>query len=129
MSPSQGSPTSVRVRREPPRYRRVTLRRLEHLSPRMIRVTLTGPDLEGLIIDDAAASVRVLFPEPGVSDVVMPRWNGNEFLLPDGHRPKIRTFTPRRFEPGALDLNVDLVIHGRGVASDWAVGAVPGAAP
>jgi NADPH-dependent ferric siderophore reductase len=94
----------------------------------MIRVTLTGPDLEGLVMEDAAASVRVLLPEPGVSELVVPRWNGNEFLLPDGQRPKIRTFTPRRFEPEALDLDVDLVIHGRGVASEWAIGAVPGAA-
>ena len=35
----------------------------------------------------------------------MPAWNGNEFLLPDGRRPAIRTFTPRRVDPDALELD------------------------
>ena len=30
--------------------------------------------------------------------LVMPAWNGNEFLLPDGSRPVIRTLTPLRVE-------------------------------
>ena len=36
-----------RVRREPPRFRRVEVRRLEARTPRLTRVTLAGPDLEG----------------------------------------------------------------------------------
>jgi NADPH-dependent ferric siderophore reductase len=58
---------------------------------------------------------------------VMPTWNGNEFLLPDGRRPALRTFTPRRVDPDAQELVVDIVVHGRGVASTWAKEAAPGA--
>ena len=56
----------------------------------------------------------------------MPSWNGNEFLLPDGRRPAIRTFTPRRLDPGGLEVDLEIVVHGGGVASEWALGAEPG---
>jgi NADPH-dependent ferric siderophore reductase len=92
----------------------------------MVRVTLGGPDLEGLTVEHPAASVRLLFPSPGMHELVIPSWNGNEFLLPDGRRPTIRTFTPRRVDPQALELDVEIVIHGGGVASEWAQTAEPG---
>ena len=41
-------------------------------------------------------------------------------LLGDGSRPVIRTFTPRRFDPQSLELHLDVVLHGSGVASRWA---------
>jgi NADPH-dependent ferric siderophore reductase len=116
----------VRLRREPPRFRRVTAGAVERLSPRMVRVTFTGPELEGLTVDQPAASVRVLLPSAGERELVMPTWNGNEFLLPDGRRPAIRTLTPLRVDPVAGSLDVEIVIHGGGVASAWATTARPG---
>jgi NADPH-dependent ferric siderophore reductase len=92
----------------------------------MVRVTLAGPELEGFAVDLPAASVRVLLPTPGTDELVIPAWNGNEFLLPDGRRPTIRTFTPRRVDPSALELDLDVVDHGGGVASTWAATAEPG---
>jgi NADPH-dependent ferric siderophore reductase len=92
----------------------------------MVRVTLGGPELAGLTVEQPAASVRVLLPSSGAGDVAVPNWNGNEFLLPDGRRPTIRTFTPWRVDPEALELDVGIVVHGGGVASDWAVAAEPG---
>jgi NADPH-dependent ferric siderophore reductase len=92
----------------------------------MVRVTFASPDLEGLTVENPAASVRLLLPSPGAQEVVMPKWNGNEFLLPDGRRPTIRTFTPCRVDPQALELDLNIVIHGPGVASQWAQAAEPG---
>ena len=92
----------------------------------MVRVTFAGPELEGLTVEDPAASVRLLLPSPGAHELVVPSWNGNEFLLPDGRRPAIRTFTPRRLEPEALELDLEIVLHGDGVASRWAEAARPG---
>jgi NADPH-dependent ferric siderophore reductase len=92
----------------------------------MVRVTLGGPELTGFNISEAAASVRLLLPSPGSIELVIPKWNGNEFLLPDGNRPVIRTFTPRRFDGAALTLDLDMVIHEDGVASAWARTASPG---
>lgn len=115
-----------RTRREPPRYRRVSVRSVEALSPRMLRVAFTGPELEGFSSDEPGASVRLLLPSPGSSELVMPTWNGNEFLLPDGSRPTIRTFTPRRFDPAGGVLELDMVVHGEGAASSWASAASEG---
>ena len=115
------------IRREPPRFRRVAVVAVEPLSPRMIRVRLGGPDLEGLEVTQPAASVRLLLPTPGAGELVMPEWDGNEFLLPDGSRPVIRTFTPRRLDPDGPALDIDVVLHNGGIASTWAEHATPGA--
>jgi NADPH-dependent ferric siderophore reductase len=94
----------------------------------MVRVTFGGPDLAGLIGEHPAASVRLLLPSPGAADVVIPTWSGNEFLLPDGRRPIIRTFTPRRVVAGPHELDLEIVVHGDGPSSRWADAAEPGAA-
>jgi NADPH-dependent ferric siderophore reductase len=112
---------SVRVRREPPAFRTVEVVRTERLTPRMVRVTLDGPELAGFTADEPAASVRLLLPSS--PDLALPAWNGNEFLLSDGSRPVIRTLTPR-VSHGTLV--VDIVLHGPGAASDWAENAAPG---
>lgn len=116
----------ARIRREPPTFRAVTVARTEDLTPHLRRVTLTGPALEGLDPGLPAASVRVLLPSPGTTELIVPRWEGNEFLLAGGRRPIIRTYTPRRFDAGALELDIDIVLHPGGVAAMWATAAQPG---
>src|SRR5262245_6121625 len=96
MNGSESHVTAARMRREPPRFRRVVVQRVEPRSPRLLRITLTGPELEGLTVEQPAASVRLLLPSSTDGELVFPVWNGNEFLLADGRRPVIRTFTPRR---------------------------------
>jgi len=118
--------TVLRSRQPPPPFRRVQVRRVEVRTPRLTRVTLTGPELEGFELEEPAASVRLLLPSPGTDALVVPEWHGNEFLLPDGRRPVIRTLTPRRFEGAALELDVEIVRHGGGLASAWAGAAGPG---
>jgi NADPH-dependent ferric siderophore reductase len=93
----------------------------------LVRVTFAGPGLAGLTIDEPAASVRLLLPPPGREEIVVPVWNGNQFLLPGGDRPTIRTLTPIRVDSRADELDVDIVLHGSGAASGWAAAAGPGA--
>ena len=121
-SPSPARP----IRREPPQFGLVHVHGVAPLSARMVRVTLVGPVLGALAVTEPAASVRLLLPPPGASTVMMPAWNGNEFLLPGGRRPLIRTFTPRRARPTSHELDLDIVVHGSGPASDWAAGARAG---
>jgi NADPH-dependent ferric siderophore reductase len=115
---------STSLRREPPRFRHVELQHVERVSPRLARVTLTGAELDGFSVDAPAASVRLLLPSAGTEQLVTPSWNGNEFLLPDGTRPTIRTFTP---VTSGTTLALDVVLHGHGRAAWWAEHAAPGA--
>ena len=90
-----------------------------------MRLTLTGHELEGFDIGLPASSARVLVPRsPG--EVVLPVWNGNEFLYDDGTRPAIRTVTPLRFDATTRELDVEVVLHGHGPLSAWAGAARPG---
>jgi NADPH-dependent ferric siderophore reductase len=91
----------------------------------LLRVTLGGPELAGFAVEEPAASVRLLLPSDG-GGLVIPEWQGNEFLLPDGRRPVLRTLTPRRVDPEALELDVEVVRHGGGAAEGWAAAAEAG---
>ncbi len=124
MSPD--GPPVVGQRRPPPPFRRVKVARTQRLSPRLCRVTLFGPELDGFRVEQPAASVRVLLPPADGSGLVIPDWTGNQFQLPDGSRPVLRTLTPRRVREGMRELDVDVVIHDGGAASEWAQGARPG---
>lgn len=108
------------LRREPPPFRRVTVKTVVDLSPHLRRITFRGEELEGLVIEEPAASVRLLIPSRGTDELVMAEWNGNEFLLPDGRRPLIRTFTPRHLRTDPAELDLDVVLHGDEGASGWA---------
>ena len=120
------TPPSARIRREPPAFRRVAVAGVSTLTPRLVRVTVGGPELDGLVIEQPAASVRLLLPSPGSKELVMPTWQGNEFLLPDGKRPPIRTLTPLRLDSTVQELDLEIVVHDGGAASAWAQAAQPG---
>ena len=120
------TPSPLRTRREPPAFRRVRVARAESLTPRLVRVTVAGPALEGLVVDQPAASVRLLLPSPGTHELAVPAWNGNEFLLPDGRRPLIRTLTPLRPDPEPPSLDLEIVVHDGGALSAWVESAKEG---
>jgi NADPH-dependent ferric siderophore reductase len=114
----------LRTRRDPPPFRRAEVARVEDLTPRLRRLTLTGPELDDLPDRGPAASLRLLVP---VADgLVVPVWDGNVWLFADGSRAPIRTLTPRRIGGGEVD--VDVVLHGEGPISTWASEARPGTA-
>jgi NADPH-dependent ferric siderophore reductase len=116
----------VRQRREPPAFRRVEVAHAHWGSPYLRRVTLQGADLAGFDSGLPASSARLLLPPSHGSAVVLPAWNGNEFLHADGSRPLLRTVTPLHFDPVASTLDVEIVLHGSGPLSGWAATARPG---
>lgn len=120
------SASTVRTRREPPKFRRVGVVGVTPITPRLVRVTVGGPELEGLVVEQPAASVRLLIPSAGTSELVMPTWHGNEFLLEDGSRPTIRTLTPLHVDPQKLQMDLDIVVHEGGAVSAWALEAQAG---
>lgn len=102
------------------------LRGLSELSPHLRRITLGGDELADFAVESPAASVRLLLPRSGETGLTIPTWNGNEFLHDDGERPTIRTYTPRRFNADALELDLDVVLHDGGAVPAWLANAEPG---
>ncbi len=115
--------SSIRWRRQPPPFRRVEVVRKELRTPRLVRITLAGPELEGFDMGLPAASVRLLLPG---DELVIPHWDGNEFLHEDGTRPPIRTLTPLRYDPVAKELDVEVVLHDGAPLPTWAASVQAG---
>lgn len=88
---------------------------MRRLTPRMIRVTFAGEDLAGFAWSGPASHVKLIFG--AVS---------GEAPGSDAERPVLRTYTPRRFDPAAREIDVEFVIHGEGPASAWAEQAAVG---
>ncbi len=124
---TEGADLIRSLRREPPPLQPVAVTARKELSTRMLRFTFEGPGLRELAEADPAASVRLLVPSPGESELVIPTWNGNEFLLPGEERPALRTFTPLRVDRGAGRLDLEIVRHPGGAVSGWAETAEVGA--
>jgi NADPH-dependent ferric siderophore reductase len=87
-----------------------TVEVVEPLTPRMIRIQVTGDDLAdfgaGPFTDHY---VKCRFPVEGEE------------------RPKVRSYTVRAFDQKARRLTLDFVVHGdSGVAGPWAARAQPG---
>jgi NADPH-dependent ferric siderophore reductase len=121
---NQPAPSKPRRVRQKPRLAEVV--RVQRLTPHMTRVFLTGPDLEGFETRGPAEHLKVNFPHPGESKVVLPEWGPEGPILRDGQqRPLNRTYTPRRWDAEAGELSIDFLLHGEGPGSAWAQQAQP----
>lgn len=114
-----------RVRHEL-RRRLLTVRRVERITPRMARVTLAGPDLEGFTTASFDDHVKLFFPAPGEAEPAMPEFGPNGPVYPEGARPVARDYTPRRYDAARGELSIDFALHEAGPATEWAAAARPG---
>lgn len=104
-----------------PGARVVTVIAKRRISPNMIRLTVTAPELANVPADCEGANCKILLPERGESrDAFTAR-------LSAGQRPVTRTYTVRHWRPEVLEMDVDFVDHGDGgPASAFALRAEPG---
>ncbi|BCY08468.1 siderophore-interacting protein [Actinoplanes sp. L3-i22] len=102
--------------------------RTEAVSPRMLRVTLGGEQLDGFRYGAPDDHVKVFFPEPGAELPVMPTLgeDGLEPPPPGSPLPTFRDYTIRYLRPEQRELDIDFALHGHGPGGSWAAKAQPG---
>jgi NADPH-dependent ferric siderophore reductase len=122
---------AIRVRHQP-RLRLLEVARVEQLSPRMRRIVLAGPDLDGFTSASPDDHVKLFLPAPGAERPLLPTPGPNGPVWPEGAvRPALRDYTPRRYDPASQELAIEFVLHDvggphGGPASEWAAQAAPG---
>ncbi|MEV0971183.1 siderophore-interacting protein [Microtetraspora glauca] len=111
--------------RHPLVYRLLEVRRVVRITPSTVRVTLGGEALAGFRSQAPTDHVKLCFAEPGAELPVAPVIENDAWV--DGPvAPITRDYTIRHHRPDALELDVDMVVHGDGVGSSWAARAEPG---
>lgn len=116
--------------------RELRIERIQDISPHMRRLTLAGPELTGgtrdghplpplrsLGFDD---HIKLVVPEPDGSLPFIGTQDGERFDWAPGVLSLTRDYTVRRLDLEAGTLDVDVVRHDAGRASDWAFSAQPG---
>lgn len=117
--------------------RELQVTRADDVAVNLRRVTLTGPQLQEFADSEGNVTapfsspnfdddIRLLFPYPGEQEPVLPVIKDGRVTFAPGRKPIARAYTVRNFRPETLELDVDVVLHGHGVASTWATSVSPG---
>ncbi|WP_030754473.1 siderophore-interacting protein [Streptomyces sp. NRRL F-5135] len=102
--------------------------RTERLSPHMVRVVLGGEGLAAVRAGEFTDHyVKLLFPVPGVTYPEPFDMERIRAEFPREQWPANRTYTVRAWDPTALEMTIDFVVHGdEGLAGPWAARVRPG---
>jgi NADPH-dependent ferric siderophore reductase len=109
----------------------VTVARLRRLGESTLRVTLTGPRLDGFADNGLDQRIKLVLPLPD-GEVTLadgPQdWYAAWLELPVHRRNPLRTYTARAVRQDAGEVDVDVVLHGggEGPAARWARSVRPG---
>ncbi|MDS1269115.1 siderophore-interacting protein [Lipingzhangella sp. LS1_29] len=120
------SVASSRVELYPVQARQLSVRTAHRLTPRMIRIVLTGAELSGFRTDNHDDHVKLFFPDENTGQLWLPQpdaeghWNFRDPNL------TFRDYTVRHYAPERAELTIDFVAHDHGPAGRWALHATPG---
>ncbi|MFC8103023.1 siderophore-interacting protein [Streptomyces sp. NPDC057363] len=116
--------------------RRVTVRRVHDVTPRMRRVVLGGDQLapftrDGIEHPAFAAPgfddhIKVILASDGDVHAALPAQLPHGIEWTPAENRLTRDYTPRRVDAGAGEFDLDFVVHGDGPASAWAASARAG---
>lgn len=133
-------PTAVAA---PFRFFTLQVTRTRRLSPSLVRVTFTGPDIHAFASNGQDQSLSLFLPRPGQQTPVMPMeygdgWRQAWIDTPEDVRAVMRSYTLRALRQDATgattEIDIDFVLHGTepgaatpaGPASRWAADAEAG---
>lgn len=117
--------------------RRLSVLRVSDVTPGMRRVTLGGDELAAHVASNGFEVAA--FRSEGFDDefkLILPNQDTGEFTAPTqaegtlnwpaGSFTDTRTYTVRRWDSDAGEIDVDVVKHGSGPATTWAYSCAPG---
>ena len=116
--------------------RELTVLRTVEVTPRMRRITVGGEQLGTFQSGEFSVAefrtegaddyVKIFLPEEGSAAPVLPEQHDGHLHWPKRPAPVARSYTVRRFDAEAGELDLDFVLHGHGIAGNWARNAQPG---
>ncbi|GAB4066839.1 siderophore-interacting protein [Ancylobacter sonchi] len=112
-----------------PTFHDVSVARRRLLTPGMVRLTFAGAGLAAFRSTGIGDEyVRLFFPDPASGEMVLPEIDADGHWTFPAERERVRyaTYTIRRFDKAAGELDIDFVVHEGGLASSWAQAAEPG---
>lgn len=111
----------------PLKLRLLTVKHRRELGPHMLRITLTGADLEGFYSPGFDDHVKLIFPDPATHSLRLPQMGERGMVFAAGQeKPPIRDYTPRDYRAAEQEMDIDFVLHGDGPACRWAMQAKEG---
>ncbi len=108
------------------RFRHLQVQAVDWLSPRFVRVTLAGEQLDGFTSPGFDDHVKLFFPDPLTGELALPEVGPEGPIWPDNGRPVMRDYTPQHYDSKAQTLAIDFALHESGPATEWATKAKPG---
>lgn len=117
--------------------RKLQVLRTADMTPGMRRVTLGGPELaehvaaNGFGVDAFRSDgfddeFKLILPDPETGELIVPTQSEGKLNWAPGSFAGTRTYTVRRWDATAGELDLDLVKHGSGPATRWAYGCQVG---
>lgn len=104
----------------PTKMRELRVKNIQSLSPTLKRITFTGEELKDFVSLSPDDHVKIFFPYPGEEKAVLPTFTKDGPVVEGDRKPLMRDYTPRRYDNNLLELDIDFVLHGEGVGSQWA---------
>lgn len=108
------------------RFRTLEVRSAQRITPHLVRVTLGGDALEGFHSPGFDDHAKLFFPDERTGVLAVPTAGPDGPVWPEGAKPTMRDYTPRRFDAEARTLEIDFALHLAGPATRWAEQAAPG---
>lgn len=100
--------------------------RKEAISKHLLRVTVTGRDLQGFPEDQSGTHIKVFFPNRDNGVLELPYREGDT-LFWTANKPVVRAYTARKYHADVNELDIDFVIHGEdSPGGGWAIKAKVG---
>ena len=108
------------------RFRALDVLTVQRITPHLVRVTLGGDDIEGFDSPGFDDHAKLFFPDEKTGALTLPTAGPDGPIWPEGAKPTMRDYTPRRFDAEARTLEIDFALHVAGPATRWAEQAKPG---